>query len=149
MPKKSKDIQYYEAVGRRKESVARVRLYIVSKNPVSIGGSKHSKGEFIVNGSPLEKVYTQPHEKKQCLLPLIITESDNRFVVSVKVVGGGVNGQLDAIKHGISRALVLSDEGFKTKLRELGLLTRDPRTRQRRHVGTGGKARRQKQSPKR
>jgi len=65
------------------------------------------------------------------------------------VLGGGSTGQLEAIRHGLSRALVKVDETNKSKLREYGLLTRDPRTRQRRHVGMGGKARRKKQSPKR
>ncbi len=149
MVKKSKDIQYYEATGRRKESVSRARLYLVTKNPVSIGGEKYSKGAYVVNGIPLEKKYTSAYDKKQCLLPLLITDTSERFVVSITVKGGGPSGQLEAVRHGLSRALIMVDEGYKAKLREFGLLTRDPRTRQRRQVGTGGKARRQKQSPKR
>ena len=149
MAKKNKDVQYYEAVGRRKESVARVRLYIIGKKPVSISGNKITKGQFVVNDKPLETVYTHPFEKKQCLLPLVVTGSDDRFAISVRVSGGGPTGQLEAIRHGVSRALVLVDEANKPKLREHDLLTQDPRTRQRRHVGKGGKARRKKQSPKR
>ena len=149
MPKKSKDIQFYEAIGRRKEAVARVRLYIVGKSPVTIKSEKYTKGAYLINEMPLEKRFAVAHDKKMCLLPLVVTDSSERFVVSVSVTGGGPNGQLEAIRHGLARALVMVDESYKPKLREYSLLTRDSRIRQRRQVGTGGKARRQKQSPKR
>ena len=83
------------------------------------------------------------------MLPLKATSSVDRFAISIKVSGGGKKGQLGAIVHGISRALVLVDEANKKILRSLGLITRDPRVKERRKVGTGGKARREKQSPKR
>ncbi|MBU1323488.1 30S ribosomal protein S9, partial [Patescibacteria group bacterium] len=67
----------------------------------------------------------------------------------VKVVGSGKYGQLDALIHGLSRALTLANPDFRPLLKKRGLLTRDPRTRQRRMIGKGGKSRRKKQSPKR
>lgn len=149
MPKKQTAIQYYEAVGRRRESVARVRLYIANKKEVVVNGVKLAKGSFVINGKPAEEVYSRRYAQKLCIYPLELTDSLDRFVVSAHVTGGGQMGQLDAIKHGISRALVSVDESYKTILREHDLLTRDARTRQRRNVGTGGKARRKKQSPKR
>jgi len=73
-----------------------------------------------------------------------------KYYVTVKVVGGGKNGQLDAVVHGIARAFDKADrEKFRPPLKRAGLLTRDARVRERRKVGTGGKARRKKQSPKR
>jgi len=80
---------------------------------------------------------------------LKFTENQDRFAISIKGSGGGKTGWLGAISLGIARALVLADQSNKPILRKNGLLTRDPRTRERRKVGTGGKARREKQSPKR
>ena len=79
-----------------------------------------------------------------------MTETLKKMSASVVVAGSGKMGQLDAVVHGIARALALLDrEAFRSILKSAGLLTRDARTRQRRMVGTGGKARRAKQSPKR
>jgi len=139
--KKLKDIEYYEAVGRRKKTVARVRLYI--KNLKNI-----KKGEIFVNDKKIEEIY--PSYKVEFLkTPLKLTDNLERFAISVKVNGGGLNGQLEAIVHGISRALILVDNSYKKVLKQYKLLTRDPRKKERRKVGTGGKARREKQSPKR
>ena len=138
---------YIFAVGRRKESVARVRLY--PKDSIMWDGVEVKKGDIFVNkkpaldyfGSASEKVYKQP---------LIVTNADKRFAVTVKAAGGGKVGQLDAMVLGIARALDEFDkEKFHSILRKKGLLTRDPRVRERRKVGMGGKARRRKQSPKR
>ncbi len=151
MTKKTKNIQYYEGVGRRKSAVARVRLYIVGKNKMAeVDGLKIKAGEIYVNNKPIEMVFNQPVETKIYRLPLDVTKTLERFAISIKVEGGGKMGQLEAITHGIGKALVLVDEGeYKPILRKYGFLTRDPRVRQRRQVGTGGKARRKKQSPKR
>jgi len=150
MAKKTKDIKYYEAVGRRKESVAIVRLYIVGKNEaVNVGNLKIKKGEIFVNGKPIESIFSTIDERITYLRPLKLTENQDRFAISIKVSGGGKTGWLGAISLGIARALVLADQSNKPILRKNGLLTRDPRTRERRKVGTGGKARREKQSPKR
>lgn len=138
MKAKSKNKEkYIYAVGRRKSSSARIRLF-------------KGKGESLVNEKPL-KVYfpgkisevflTQPFKVANCL---------GEYFYTAKVFGGGKEGQRDAVVHGISRALSKeSPDKFKKLLRKAGLLTRDARERQRRMVGTGGKARRKKQSPKR
>lgn len=129
---------FFQATGRRKEAVARVRLYL------------KGSGEIIVNDLPAEKYF--PGLVADQLLKQIFksTGTENRFNVNVKVSGSGKMGQLIAVLHGIARALMLVDsEKYKLILRRNGYLTRDPRTRERRKVGKGGKARRQKQSPKR
>ncbi len=151
MAKKTKNLQYFEAVGRRKFSVARVRLYLTGKDKTAaVGSLKIKEGEVYVNGKPMEKVITTSYERDFMLTPLKLTGNEGRFAVSIHVVGGGRTGQLDAVIHGISRALDLVDSAqYRPILKKEGLLTRDPRTRERRKVGTGGKARRVKQSPKR
>jgi len=150
MPKKIKNIKYYEAIGRRKESVAIVRLYIVDKSEsVNIGHLKIKKGEIFVNGKKIESIFNSIDEKITYLQPLKLTENQDQFAISIKVSGGGKTGWLGAISLGIARALVLADPNLKSILRKNGFLTRDSRIRERRKVGTGGKARRKKQSPKR
>jgi len=150
MPKKSKEMQFYQAVGRRKDAVARVRLYITGKEKsATVSGKKINQGEIVVNDKPLDKAFTSPVQQKRCIGPLELLKSADRFAISIKVNGGGSNGQVEAIIHGIARALVLVNEENKPILRQYDLLTRDSRTRERRKVGTGGKARRAKQSPKR
>lgn len=150
MAKKTKNIEYYEAIGRRKTSVARVRLYIVSKDKITnIDGVKIKAGSIFINKKPIEKVFSESYNQDFINLPLKNTKSEHRFAISIFVNGGGKNGQLEAIVHGISRALTLVNEENKTSLKKIGLLTRDPRKKERRKVGTGGKSRRAKQSPKR
>ncbi|KKQ02168.1 MAG: 30S ribosomal protein S9 [Candidatus Roizmanbacteria bacterium GW2011_GWA2_36_23] len=151
MPKKTKNIEYYEAVGRRKTSIARVRLYIVNKEKIAIvNGNKIKAGEIYINNKPAEKTFPALQEKEQYLLPLRLTQNEDRFAISILLRGGGRTGQVEAMVHGLSRALLHIEEAtFKPLLRKEGLLTRDPRARERRKVGTGGKARRSKQSPKR
>ncbi len=150
MPKKNTDIKYYESVGRRKEAVARVRLYIVGKDKTAtVNGKKIKEGEIIVNDKPISVVFPLLSHEKRYLKPLVLTSNAERFAISVKLAGGGKNGQLEALMHGLARAIQKSDEETRPALKLEGLLTRDPRTRERRKVGTGGRARRQKQSPKR
>lgn len=151
MPKKSKDVQYYEAVGRRKEAVARVRLYIVGKDKTAtIDGKKVNQGKIMLNNKAIEEIFSSKVDQKVYRKPLELTKNLDRFAITISTAGGGKNGQLEAIVHGLSRALCLVDKDeFRPLLKKEGLLTRDPRTRERRMVGTGGKARRAKQSPKR
>lgn len=148
---KPKQIQFYEAIGRRKEAVARVRLYVVGREKiVTVEGAKIKQGEIMVNKKVLEKVFNSSSEKIRLAQPFKVTNSEDRFAISAHIVGGGHNGQLEALILGIARALEKTDrETVRPALKEKGLLTRNPRVRQRRMVGTGGKARRQKQSPKR
>lgn len=150
MAKKAKDIQYYEAVGRRKDAVARVRLHLATKTKqATVKGMTVKAGEFIVNEKAMTEYFGTEALKRSCMFPLRLTDNTERFAVTIKVVGGGIKGQLDAIKLGLARALCKVDAEYRPVLKENGLLTRDPRIRERRKVGTGGKARRQKQSPKR
>ncbi|MDZ4228150.1 MAG: 30S ribosomal protein S9 [Candidatus Levybacteria bacterium] len=142
-----KEKDYVLATGRRKSSTAQVRLY--KKDTTVFGGTSVAKGEFIVNNKPaleyfgksFEKIYRQPFK---------ITNTENKFAVSIKVSGGGKMGQLDAVILAIARALDRVDkEKFHSALKKKGMLTRDPRVRERRKVGMGGKSRRRRQSPKR
>lgn len=135
--RKSKKPDCIYAVGRRRSASARVRLF-------------KGKGEDVVNGVPIERYFPGLVNRDLWSKPYKITDVGGKYFVSVKVVGGGKRGQLDAVVHGISRALSKVNDGeFRIPLKRAGLLTRDARVKQRRMVGTGGKARRKKQSPKR
>lgn len=123
------------AIGRRKSAIASVRL---------VSGT----GKIIVNDVPVEKYFPGILPAQAFTKPFSVL-SLTKYDATVKVHGGGPNGQLDATVLGIARALADIKEDFKTALRGANLLTRDSRERQRRMVGTGGKARRRKQSPKR
>ena len=136
MPK-IKKVDYIYAVGRRKESSARIRLY-------------RGKGENTVNGMPATKYFEGEVAKKAMAKPFGATETSDKYYFSARVMGGGKNGQLSAVVLGLARALVkVSVDKNRVPLKKLGLLTRDSRIRQRRMVGMGGKSRRKKQSPKR
>lgn len=124
------------AVGRRREATA-------------IATVTAGNGTMLVNGMPVEKYFSDIHLRAALGRPFEVTETVGKYSVSVRVSGGGEAGQLGAVVMAIARALVKLNEGFRAPLRKAGLLTRDSRTRERRKVGTGGKARRQKQSPKR
>lgn len=135
---KSAKKDYILTVGRRKEAVARVRLY------------PKGSGAFTVNGKPVEVYFYGEASKVAYMQPFKITATEGKFDITVKVAGGGPSGQLGAVVHGIARALEKFDkETYRAPLKKAGLLTRDARTRERRMVGMGGKARRKKQSPKR
>ena len=130
-------ISYLPAVGRRKRAVARVRL-IKGKEPMSI------------NGLPAQQYFPGAVNQKLLQEPLRLSELLEKYTATVRVVGSGRVSQLLAVLHGLARAIVKIDsDKFKPKLKAAGFLRRDPRKRQRRHVGMGGKSRRQKQSPKR
>lgn len=138
---------YVFAIGRRKSSTAQVRLY--KKDAMVWGGTSVKRGEFVVNNKPALKYFGADFEKvyKESMQ---ITGTENKFAISIKVSGGGKMGQLDAAVLAIARGLDKIDrEKFHTILKKKGMLTRDPRVRERRKVGMGGKSRRKKQSPKR
>lgn len=126
----------YLGTGRRKTSVARVRL-IPGATGIVINGK--SMKEYFGGREILGKIVEQP---------LALTESMEKFGIKVNVVGGGNSGQAGAIRHGISRALVISDETLKPALREAGFLTRDSRMVERKKFGKR-KARRSPQFSKR
>ncbi len=141
--------QYISTVGRRRSAVARVRLYNLP-NSKNAAGVELAKGDIIVNGKPITEYFNffayGPIYNKL----LVDTELADKYAFTVKVVGGGLSGQVDAIVLGMARAIdKLDPEKFHSLLRTKGYLTRDPRVRERRKVGNAGKARRKKSSPKR
>ncbi len=135
MAKKTKK-DYIYAVGRRKSAAARVRLH-------------KGAGDNLINGELIGKYFPGEAFKVAWMKPFEVTKTTGKYHITVKVVGGGKNGQLDASVMGTARALSEVSEEFRKLLKKEGLLTRDARERERRKVGTGGKARRKKQSPKR
>lgn len=142
---------YYYAVGRRKEASARVRLYVVAnESTLTLNGKTYDKGTIIVNDRPIENYFPTKSAKKLYMEPYRTTNTVGRFVTTVRVEGGGLSGQLGAVIHGVSRALVkVEPEKFRPILKKKSFLTRDPRAKQRRKAGFAGKARKKKQSPKR
>lgn len=148
LPKGTKQ-EFIFAIGRRREAVARVRLYI-GKESVAWGEVVAKKGEILVNGKTAKDYFRTSLAETIYLEPLRVTNALNRAIVTIRVVGGGPNGQLEAAVHGISRALSLFDVKLNRPiLKKRGFLTRDARVRERRKAGMGGKARRKRQSPKR
>ena len=126
----------YPATGRRKSSVARVRL---------IPG----KGVVTVNGKPLDEYFGMELLKQEVKRPLVLTENEDKFDVIARVSGGGFTGQAGALRHGIARALCLVDEeAYRPALKSEGYLTRDPRMKERKKYGLK-KARRASQFSKR
>ncbi len=113
---------YYYGTGRRKSSIARVQL---------LPGA----GQITINGKPFQELFTRPALQMHILEPFRITNTLNKFSVMVKVAGGGVSGQAGAIRHGISRALAQVNETMRPVLRRGGLLTRDPRMKERKKYG--------------
>jgi small subunit ribosomal protein S9 len=148
--KSKKEVTYFEGLGRRKSAIARVRVYLTKKGVATLGEKSYKAGTVLLNGNDLDTQYPNRADRTRILKPLAVTDSLERYVVTVKTVGGGRYGQIGAISQGLARALAAEPTGeMRVKLRNEGLLTRDPRARERRSVGTGGKARRIKQSPKR
>ena len=142
---------YYHAVGRRKEAAARAYLYVLAnEQSLTLKGKTYEKGQIVVNDRPVESYFPGESAKHQYLEPFRTTNTLNRFVTIISVEGGGLLGQLMAVIHAVSRALIRVDE-IKNRpiLKKRGFLTRDPRTKQRRKAGFAGKARKKKQSPKR
>lgn len=147
--KKEQTKDYVFAVGRRKQAVARVRLY-ESVKADSVWGLEIKKGEILVNKKVINEYFPGDIYRRVYTQPLRIANALNKYAFTVQVAGGGPAGQLDAVVAGISNALSkLDSESYRPALKKKGFLTRDARVRERRKVGTGGKARRKKQSPKR
>ena len=113
---------FYFGTGRRKTSVARVRLLA-------------GEGEIVVNGRSLDEHFGNAVDQSIILLPFRVTGTEGRFNAMVKVEGGGYQGQAGAIRHGIARAILQSDPGSRLPLRQAGLLTRDPRMKERKKYG--------------
>ncbi len=122
--------QYYYGTGKRKTAIARVRLYL-SVSPEQVG----SVSQFQINGKPMEEVLPWFAWQANIREPLRVTDSLDRFTVVAKVLGGGSSAQAQAIRHGISKALVVFDESLKPTLRKHGLLTRDSRIKESKKYG--------------
>ena len=113
---------YTSGTGRRKTSVAQVRL-------------SPGTGNITVDGANYEERFTRFDHRQSILKPLVVTETGAKYDIVVKVSGGGITGQADSIAMGISRALLKEDEKHKAILRKEGLLTRDPRAKERKKPG--------------
>jgi small subunit ribosomal protein S9 len=113
---------YFYGTGRRKSAVAQVRLL-------------PGNGAIIINGVPYEELFSSPEHRRTILQSLMVTETLSKYNVMVKANGGGISGQSGAISLGIARALVKTDENLKPVLRQHGLLTRDPRIKERKKPG--------------
>ena len=127
---------FFYGTGRRKTSIARVRLLA-------------GEGEVVVNGRSLEEHFGNSVDLTDITMPFKVTGTEGRYNAMVKVEGGGTQGQAGAIRHGIARALLESDpEGARVPLRQAGFLTRDPRMKERKKYGLK-RARKAPQYPKR
>lgn len=118
--------RYWEAVGRRKTAVARVRLF-----------TKGERGVW-VNTHPIAEYFTYPTLQRVATEAIDTMNSSDRFRVTVKVSGGGLHAQAEAIRHGTARALVLFNPDFRKRLKRAGFLTRDPRMKERKKFGLKG-----------
>lgn len=115
--------RYYEGIGRRKESVARVRI-------------SSGSGDFVVNDKQIADYFNRLGDVESILAPFTAVNQDQSgFDVSVHVNGGGVTGQTEAVRLGLARALVKMDDTLKPSLSHAGLLTRDPRIKERKKPG--------------
>jgi len=136
MTKNTSKNSYTRSLGRRKSAVATIKLF-------------SGKGESMVNKIELIKYFPTKTEKIIYEKPFEITKTLGKYYFLAKINGGGKTGQVKALSLAISRSLIKINELFKPDLRTAGLITVDSRVKERRMVGTGGKSRRQKQSPKR
>ena len=114
---------FNSGTGRRKTAVARVRLL-------------SGEGEIVINGRSLAEHFGAAIDEAEIRLPFRVTNTDGRYNAMIKVEGGGVTGQAGAVRHGIARALLEIDpEAHRLPLRQAGLLTRDPRMKERKKYG--------------
>jgi len=129
--------KYFEAVGRRKTAIARVRIF--AKKGASFsdesGNLKMDFSDFTINGKPINNYF--PSFELQQIVKVALEKMNclGKFSVSVKVKGGGFHAQAEAVRHGISRALVIFNQDFRRRLKKAGFLTRDPRMRERKKFG--------------
>ena len=133
---KKQNSQYVSAHGRRKEATSRVRLF-------------KGKGEVTVNGKPISNYFHGQAAQVVWQKPFVLTKTMETYYATINISGSGKNSQLEAVVHGLSRALSEADKEFRPILKKAGLLTRDPRVKERRKYGRAQKARKGKQSPKR
>ncbi len=115
--------EYYYGTGKRKTSIAKVRLYL------------EDDGSILVNGKPMDEYFNWLPWQGIIREPFQVSNTVNRFRVVARVLGGGVNSQAEAIRHGIARALVVFDASLKPALRRQGLITRDARIKESKKYG--------------
>ncbi|OGY43693.1 MAG: 30S ribosomal protein S9 [Candidatus Buchananbacteria bacterium RIFCSPHIGHO2_01_FULL_39_14] len=127
---------YLYAVGRRKKAIARVRLF------------KKGEGKIIVNEKPFDQYFSNFEFRQIVSQPLTAIGKLNEFDFTIKVIGGGIRGQAEAVRHGIARTLVIFNKDFRRVLKKQGYLRRDPRRKERKKPGLK-KARRAPQFSKR
>ena len=114
---------YFYGTGRRKAAIARVRLY-------------PGNGQIVVNSKSVEEYFGARSLYGQMVnQPLVITETQTKFNITVKVLGGGVTGQAGAVRHGLARALIQADSTLRPALKKAGMLFRDPRVKERKKPG--------------
>jgi small subunit ribosomal protein S9 len=117
-------VQYY-GTGRRKSAVARVFL-------------RPGSGKFVVNDKPFEEFFVTPAQRRAAKYPLELAEAQAQFDVKATTIGGGINGQADAVRLGIARALVVFNAELRKKLKAEGLMERDSRGKERKKYGQKG-----------
>lgn len=119
----AKDTKYIPAIGRRKSATAQVRI------------TPDSKMTYVINGKGLDEYFSVEELRKVVQAPFAAVETKDEFSVSVVVNGGGISAQADAIRHGISRALIKYNEELRGELKSAGYLKRDPRRKERKKPG--------------
>ena len=115
--------KYFSAVGRRKTSVARVRL------------GENETLSITINDKPMSEYFPVMEWREKVLSPLKVVGKENSSWITVKVLGGGISSQADAVAHGIARALIIMDAELRKVVKKAGLLKRDPRMKERRKFG--------------
>ncbi|MBI2475686.1 MAG: 30S ribosomal protein S9 [Candidatus Taylorbacteria bacterium] len=116
-------IRYIETVGRRKTAIARVRL------------TPAAKGACSVNGKEVDSYFPTEELRRVALQALTVAKLSQKFKITAKIIGGGLNSQAEALRHGLARSLVLFDQGLRKKVKAAGFLKRDPRAKERRKFG--------------
>ena len=115
----------YYATGKRKNAIARTWI-------------TPGKGEISINGRPVDDYFRVYTAKTIITQPLMLTNTNEKFDIKVRVIGGGVTGQAGAIRHGITKALILSNSDFRQPLKKAGFVRRDPRVKERKKYGQRG-----------
>ena len=115
----------FRATGRRKKSIARVIL-------------RPGEGKMVINGRPFDQYFPSEALRAEVQQPLVETENKGKFDILINASGGGVHGQVGAVRLGIARALIIFSPELRTRLRQGGFLTRDPRAKERKKYGQKG-----------
>ncbi len=119
----TKKRQFFWSVGKRKTAIAHVRMY------------PEGSGDVTINGRKMKEYFLTPFQMENALAPLALVEKKNAFDIDAEIVGGGKSSQSDALRHGISRALLLVNPDFRPDLKRAGFLRRDARIKERKKPG--------------